>query len=339
MGLASTYQLRDYQKDLVQQVFKSWAAGHRRLMLQLPTGGGKTIIFSEIARSFLNQGMGVLVLAHRKELITSAHSKLEAISGMKAGFIKAGMSVNWDDPIQVASVQTLTRRKKYPSAGLVICDEGHHSITRSYTRIFEAYPNAYILGVSATPARTDGQGLKQQYDDLIVGPSVNWLLQKQYLSPFKLYAAPAQINTKGVKITAGDFNQQSLAQAVDTSLVAGDIIKTWFQYARGKQTVVFNVSVRHSQELVKAFRAQGIKAEHLDGKTPDKKREAIIARFKNRKITILSNCGVVTEGFDVPGIECIQCVRPTKSLILWLLSDWAKPATIIRKKSCSDHRS
>ncbi len=310
--------LRDYQSQLVQQVLSSWKQGNRQVLLQLPTGGGKTLIFSEIARLFLEKGEGVLVLAHRIELITQAHSKLVAVSGKKAGFIKSGMSSNWDYPIQVASVQTLTRKEEYPRAGLVIVDEAHHSITRSYTRILEAYPDAKVLGVSATPMRTDGQGLKQLYDDLIVGPSVNWLIEKEYLSPFKLYASHSSINTKGIKITAGDYNQRQLAKAIDTSLNNSDVLKSWLEYAQNKQTVIFNVSVKHSQQLVQDFRDQGIKAEHIDGETPAKERESIIARFRDKEITVLSNCGIVTEGFDVPGIECIQCVRPTKSLILWL---------------------
>ena len=316
--LTQDYKLRDYQEDLIQGIFKSWSAGNRRVMLQLPTGAGKTILFSAISRLFLEQGLGVLVLAHRKELITQAHSKLEAISGLSAGFIKARMPVDWDFLVQVASVQTLTRRQRYPEAGLVICDEAHHSVSKSYTRIFEAYPDAYILGVTATPMRTDGQGLKNHYDDLIVGVSVDWLVGRGYLCPFRLYAAPVKVDTRGVKITAGEFNQRDLAEAVDTSLVAGDVIDAWKKYAFNKQTVVFNVSVEYSRKLTKAFRAEGIKAEHLDGETPDVERDAIIGRFRNRETTVLSNCGIVTEGFDVPGIECIQCVRPTRSLILWL---------------------
>lgn len=312
------YKLRDYQTELIQKVMSSWARGHRRVMLQLPTGGGKTVVFSMIAHEFLNRDMGVLVLAHRQELITQATEKLESVSGLPVGIIKSGFPINPERKVQVASIQTLSRRKRLPEAGLIICDEGHHSCSQSYMKIFAAYPNAYILGVTATPARTDGQGFKLLYDDLICGPSVTWLIQQGYLSKYRLFAAAARVETKGVKITAGDFNQRELAEAINTSLVMGDLIDTWRKYAEGKRTVVFTVDVKHSKAIAAAYTEAGIPAEHLDGETPALLRNAILERFRRGETLILSNCAIVSEGFDVPAIEAVQCVRPTQSLVLWL---------------------
>ena len=312
------YQLRGYQTQLIQEVITSWAQGNRRVMLQLPTGAGKTVLFSAIANEFLNHNLGVLVLAHRQELITQAAEKLESVSSLPVGIIKAGFPLNLDRKIQVASVQTLSRRKRFPEAGLVICDEAHHSCSQSYTKIFKAYPNAYILGVTATPGRMDGQGFKLLYDDLICGPSVASLIQQGFLSQYRLFAATAKVETKGVKITAGDFNQRELAEAVNTSLVMGDLINTWCKYAEGKRTIVFTVDVKHSKAIATAYTEAGISAEHLDGETPIPERNAILERFRQGKTLILSNCGIVAEGFDVPAIEAVQCVRPTQSLVLWL---------------------
>lgn len=296
----------------------SWARGNRRVMLQLPTGAGKTVLFSAIAHEFLDRDMGVLVLAHRQELITQAAEKLESICGLPVGIIKAGFPSNPDRKVQVASVQTLIRRKHFPDVGLVVFDEAHHSCSQSYLKIFQAYPNAYILGVTATPTRTDGQGFKLLYDDLIGGPSVTWLMNREYLSKYRLFAPAAQVKTEGVKITAGDFNQQELVEAINTSLVMGDLIGTWRKYAEGKRTVVFTVDVKHSKAIAAAYTEAGIPAEHLDGETSEGKRNAILERFRRGKTLILSNCGIVTEGFDVPAIEAVQCVRPTQSLVLWL---------------------
>lgn len=287
-------------------------------MLQLSTGAGKTILFSSIAREFTTKGEGVLVLAHREELLTQAQEKLESVTGMPVGIIKAGTSASPLFPIQVASVQSLVRRQHMPNAALVICDEAHHSCSQSYTKIFENYPDSYILGVTATPARNDGQGFKFLYDSLVLGLSTSELIEAGYLCKFKLFASPKQIKTTGVKTTAGEFNQRQLADAIDTSLVMGDLIETWKKHALGKKTVVFTIDVAHSKATAQAYIEAGIPAEHLDGETPTNERKSILERFRTGETLILTNCGIVSEGFDVPDIECVQCVRPTKSLPLWL---------------------
>ncbi len=314
----ATYHLRDYQQALVQEVFAQWHCGNRRVMLQLPTGGGKTVLFSALAREFTTRGEGVLVLAHREELLTQAREKLESVTELPVGIIKAGYPASPLFPVQVASVQTLIRRKHLPEAALVICDEAHHSCSQSYTKIFEHYDRAYILGVTATPARIDGQGFKFLYDALVLGPSVAELIKAGHLCRFKLFAAQNAIKTTGVKTTGGDFNQRSLAEAVNTALVMGDLIETWQKHASGKKTVLFAVDVAHSKAIADAYIQAGIPAEHLDGETPAEERKAILERFRTGQTLVLTNCGIVSEGFDLPSIEAIQCVRPTKSLILWL---------------------
>jgi len=314
----ASYQLRDYQEALIQTTLAHWRSGARRVMLQLPTAAGKTVIFSAIAREFTARGEGVLVLAHREELLLQAQEKLTAVTGQPVGIIKASHRADSSLLIQVASVQTLSRRRHLPDAALVITDEAHHAAARSYTKIFDHYSSAYNLGVTATPARIDGQGFKFLYDALVLGPSVSELIAAGHLCRFKLFAAKNIIKTAGLRITGGDFNQRDLTAAIDTSLVMGDLITTWRQYASGKKTVVFAVNVAHSQAITAAYLEAGIPAEHLDGDTPASHRAAILTRFRSGRTLILSNCGIISEGFDVPDIEAIQCVRPTKSLILWL---------------------
>ncbi|MDJ0734888.1 MAG: DEAD/DEAH box helicase [Nostocaceae cyanobacterium] len=319
-------QLRDYQLELIQQVFRHWGCGEHGVMVQLPTGGGKTIIFCAIANEFIRKSEPVLVIAHRQELITQAANKLEAVAGIPVGIIKAGYKPNPDCLLQVASIQTLIRRQP-PPASLVIFDEAHHCHSRTYATIFRHYAEqgSYILGCTATPMRTDGRGLRWLYSgtkgfgSLICGPDVNHLIATDYLVPFKLYA-PAKIihaSSAGLRTTAGDYNQAQLQEFVKRTLVVGDVIETWVKHARGLRTVVFAVSVEYSQELATAFNQAGISAAHLDGNTPSSERQHILSEFEQGRILVLCQHSIVTEGVDIPNIEAIQFTRPTKSLTVW----------------------
>lgn len=312
------YKLRDYQQELVSQIFASWKSGNRKVMLQLPTGAGKTIIFAAITNEFLKQGKRVMIIAHRKELITQAADKIRSTTKIQPGIIQSGFEQNLGSYVQIASIQTLIRREYPVKVDLLVFDEAHHTVSNSYKKIFEQYPNALVLGVTATPVRTDGQGFRNIYDDLISGISVTDLIQKDYLSNFRLFGAVSKIKTQGINITAGDFNLQELSQAVAEADITGDLVPTWKKYAEGKKTILFAVDVTHSKECTKAFSNAGISAEHIDGTTPAKERDAILERFRNGKTLVLCNCNIVTEGFDVPTIEAIQCVRPTLSFVFYM---------------------
>ena len=318
--------LRDYQHLLAQQIFSHWFEGQTAVVVQLPTGAGKTIIFTAVANEFVAMGQPVLVIAHRTELITQAASKLKAVTGQKIGMIKAGYQPDPDCLVQVASIQTLIRRNP-PPASLVIFDEAHHCHSKTYATVMRHYreAGAYILGCTATPARTDGRGLRYLYsgtpgfDVLIKGSSVRELIDQKYLAPFKIYSPSKIIDAENAKIrtTAGDYNQKQLAEYVEKTLIIGDAVETWITHAYLKRTVLFAVSVKHSKELAQGFRDAGIPAMHLDGKTPKKERVALLAAFEAGQILVLCQHSIVTEGVDIPGIEAIQLVRPTKSLIVW----------------------
>ncbi|MGF1489783.1 MAG: DEAD/DEAH box helicase [Prochloraceae cyanobacterium] len=312
------YELRNYQAKLIRQIEESWDRGNRRVMLQLATGGGKTIIFSYLVKKFLEQNIRTLVVAHKKELITQAYEKLTSISGLEAGYIKSGFKENRECLIQVASIQTLVRRKK-PAAGFLVIDEAHHSASKSYLDLFSEYSEAKILGVTATPMRNDGQGFQNLYDDLIVGPDIDWLIDEGYLSKFKLFGTPTKIDPKSRGDRASDYSGRELSRAFEKSdYVNSNALDEWYDKALGLQTVVFCVSVKHSREVCQLFQERGINAAHLDGETSDRDRDEILSKFKNKEITVLTNCGIVSEGFDVPGLECVQCIRPTTSETLWL---------------------
>ena len=322
-----TQPLRDYQVDLIAQIEAAIAQGHRRIMLQLPTGAGKTRCFVELAKNhrFNPYAGGVhncLIIAHRKELIDQAvealKRELKNTPTIGIGIIKAGEKPYPNRSIQVASIQTLIRRD-FPPAGFVIVDEAHHAPAETYQKILEHYDQAIILGVTATPIRRDGKGFEDRFDILIKGPSISELTAKQYLCPYRLFAYPIQkINLLDILVKAGDFDIDQLADAVATSEVRADLIETWEDYAKGKRTVIFAVNTKLSKEYTKAYCDTGYAAEHIDGKTPTDERDDILERFREGKTQILCNCSIVTEGFDLPELECVQVVRPTQSLSFWL---------------------
>ena len=314
----TTYRLRDYQQQVIDEVWQLWASrSAQKILLQLPTGAGKTVVFATIAHRFTERGAPVLVLAHREELLLQAKEKLESVTGERVGLIKAGYREDRDAPIQVASVASLLNRQ-LPPASLVVVDEAHHSTALTYTQLFEQFPEASILGVTATPVRSDGRGFREIYDRLVVGPAVSWLIDREYLSRYRLFAAPKTVDTTGVGKMGGDYNPRQLAKAVSTSLTMGDSIDAWQRFAQGKKTVIFAVNVEHSKAIAAAYRTAGIAAEHLDGSIKDADRRAVLDRFRAGETLVLSNCGLFSEGFDVPSIEAVQCIRPTKSLALWL---------------------
>ena len=323
------FEYRDYQLDCVNKIFQAWSEGELAVMLQLPTASGKTWIFVNIAVSLLNQQQPVIIVAHQKELIEQAVAKLKQLIDLPIGVIKAGVKPNPDARIQVASIQSLIRRK-LPEESLLIVDEAHHSYSQSYAKIVDHYrrSGAYILGVTATPCRTDGKGFRflkggvSGYERLICGPTVKELTERGYLAPFKLYAAKNIVDAQSskIKICGGDYDRALLSELVESKLVIGDIVDTWLELAQGLRTVIFAVSTNHSKDIALEFCRRGIRAAHIDAKTPVKERERIFKEFAAGEILVITQYSIVTEGVDIVGIEVIQNLRPTNSIVRWFQS-------------------
>ena len=313
------YKLRDYQQELEDEIFRLWAIGIRSIMVQLPTGGGKTNTFGDITYKQLQESWRVLVIAHREELVFQAKKTIEKVSGHTAGIIKSGHKPSPLFPLQVASIQTLTKRESMPPADLIIIDEAHHACSRSYTRVTEQYPNAKILGFTATPCRSDGQGFKYLFEKLICGPSTKELIDRGHLCQYKLFEAGKTIDTGNLKTNSeGEFNVEQLSKVVGAQIEPDDVVREWLDKAKGKQTVVFAVDVEKSKEYAAAFCRAGIPAEHIDGKTEKDDRREILRRFTSCETLVLCNCGIVSEGVDIPGIVAVQVVKPAgQSLSLW----------------------
>lgn len=305
--------LRPYQVAAIERLRAEFARGRSRVLLTAPTGAGKTVVAAEIVRAAHAKGTGVLFVAHRIELLEQTLGKLEAV-GIKAGVIKAGWAADPSAPVQVASIQTLIRRE-FPPAGLLVIDEAHHTSADSYRRIAASYRR--VLGLTATPWRTDGRGLAEDYEANVVAATPAELTEAGYLVRSKTYAY-ASPDLKGVRVTAGDFNQKGLELACDRSEILGSIVSEYRTHAHGRPAIVFPVSVRHSEHVVAEFRAAGYEAAHLDCDTPAAERAELLERFRSGSLTVLSSVGVLTEGFDAPRAEVAILARPTMSLALYL---------------------
>jgi superfamily II DNA or RNA helicase len=308
------FNLRDYQQDLVSKTFATWSQGTQKVLLQLSTGGGKTIIFAAVASKFTASGSSVLVVAHREELINQAAEKLAAVTKVQPGIIKAGHKPT-DSLIQVASIQTLSRRKTYPTAKLVIIDEAHHSSANSYRRLLDAYPDALTLGLTATPRREDGYGLRDIFDHLICSITTKELIAQGYLTDYKLIAGFKYSQHKIPQ--KRDFTKKEL-EAVASDYKPKEVLKQWKNFCAGKKTIIFAVNVMHSKQIAAAFCADGITCEHLDGDTPNNQRKEILDRFRSGQTLVISNCAILTEGFDCPDSLAAVIARPTSSVTLWL---------------------
>jgi DNA repair protein RadD len=318
---AAHLSLRPYQIEVISQFQAAIAAVKRRILMVAPTGAGKTILAVAIILDALAKNKRVQFLAHRRELITQASRKLHA-SGCDHGILLPGYPQRLHEAVQVSSIATLYARAirtsciELPEADLVIVDEAHHCRARTYTKLLDAYPNAIIVGLTATPCRGDGRGLGNVFDTMIECPSVADLIDGGYLVGTKVYA-PYRPDLTGVRIERGDYVEAQLANRMNTDRLVGDIVTHWFRLSERRQTVVFATGVAHSVHIRDEFRRAGVLAEHIDGSTPTDERDKILVDLSAGRIELVSNAMVLTEGWDQPSVSCLVLARPTKSIGLF----------------------
>jgi len=309
---------RKYQTEAIQNCRNSFGHGTKAALLVMPTGAGKTVVFSQITQSALDKNNNVLILVHRRELIKQASEKLAAIN-VDHGIIAAKFKPK-DSPIQIASVQTLVRRldttKFTPS--LIIIDEAHHAVAGSWSKIINHYSDAILLGVTATPCRLDGRGLKEFFDDLIIGPTIPELVDLGYLSPHRVYAAPKPVVLDGLRTLAGDFAKDDLALTMNEYTIKGDIVAHWRKYASTLPTIVFCVNIEHAEAVAEKFNESNIKADIITGEMKTDDRDQVINDLSNGSTQVLVSVDVVSEGFDLPQVSCAILLRPTKSEGLYM---------------------
>ena len=297
--------LREYQETLVKKVHDSFRNGVKSACIVLPCGGGKSVIMAEIARLTTAKNNHVLFLVHRIELCEQIERTFKAW----------GVDMNL---VSIMMVQTACRRlKQIPCPNLIITDESHHSKSDSYRKIYDFFPKAYRLGLTATPIRLDGSGLGDIYEVLIEEVSAKWLIENSYLSPYTYYA-PTVSDLSGIKIQHGEFEVKSAEKVLFNRTVFGNVISHYRKLADGKQAICYCISVRHSKAMAEEFRNNGILAEHIDGTTPKAERLYITENFRKGNIKIMCNVDIISEGYDVPDCSCVILLRPTKSLTLFI---------------------
>ncbi len=316
------YILRDYQEHDVQQLRAAFLQGYKAPLYVLPTGGGKTIVFCNIIENAAAKGRRVMVLVHRKELLDQCAEKLIDI-GVPHGLIRAGR-VMTNEPIQVASVDTLIRRLHLAQQpDLIIFDEAHHCIKgNKWGRVAAHFSNSFLLGVTATPIRTNGDGLGVNYegyfDTIIKGPSIRQLIDAGWLSQPIIYAPPVDLDLKGVRVRIGDYITGDLEDRLDKITITGDAVQHYKNICPGAPALAFCVSIKHAAHVAQAFNVAGIPAANLDGTMSNQQRDHRIKSLGNGQLKVLTSCEIVSEGTDIPIVTAAILLRPTKSLGLFL---------------------
>lgn len=297
---------------------------HRRVLYVLPTGGGKTCVMAALARAIVDEGERILVLAHRRELVDQAVDKFVAwgVDEDDIGVMMAGDTRR--DPhaaIQVASVDTYRNRVSDVRADYVFIDEAHRAVAVSYQRILEGnHRRAQVVGFTATPYRLDGTGMVRAFDTIVQGPNYTELIAEGVLvSPRVFTVSDDKLpNLEGLRCFGGDFNTKDLSERTNRKELVGCIVEHWLRVVEGRATVLFAVDIEHSVMLWEEFAQAGVASAHLDANTPLAARARILGDLASGKIKVITNCGILTEGWDAPHVKCAILARPTRSLGLFL---------------------
>ena len=307
-------ELRPYQEEAKQAVFAQWEGSVNRTLLVLPTGCGKTIVFAKIAEECVCQGKRVLILAHRGELLDQAADKIRKSTGLGCALEKAESSCigSWFR-IVVGSVQTMMREKRLGQFSddyfdTIIIDEAHHCISDSYQRVLKHFPEAEVLGVTATPDRGDMRDMGEYFESIAYEYTLQKAIKEGYLSPIRALTLPLKMDLTGVGISAGDFKAGDLGTALDPYL--DQIAEEMKNYCADRKTVVFLPLVKTSQKFRDVLCEHGFRAAEVNGESSD--RTEILQAFDRGDYNVLCNSMLLTEGWDCPSVDCVVVLRPTK---------------------------
>lgn len=306
-------ELRPYQQEAKNSVFEQWEKLNKTLVV-LPTGCGKTIVFAKVTEECVRRGKRVLILAHRGELLEQASDKILKATGLRCAVEKAEETClgSWYR-IAVGSVQSLQREKRLAQFdpdyfGTIIIDEAHHCITAGYQKILQHFPDAKVLGVTATPDRGDMRNLGEYFESLAYEYTLPKAIKEGYLSPIKALTIPLQLDLSGVSMQAGDFKAGEIATALDPYLY--QIADEMEKYCQDRKTVVFLPLVKTSQKFRDILNEKGFQAAEVNGESKD--RAEVLEDFDHDKYNVLCNSMLLTEGWDCPSVDCVVVLRPTK---------------------------
>ena len=292
-------ELRPYQLDLYKKTSAEFSKGNRRVLVVSPCGSGKTVLMARMAANAQANGKNVWVILPRQEIMEQTIETFEKC-GIPLKTIYVGMAIT-----------TANRVTELPAPDLIIFDECHISVASTYWKIVNAAPNAYIVGLTASPCRTDNKPLGSLYESLVEGVTVKWLIENKFLAPYEYYS-----------VSVADLSAMSdcndAANFLMKPAVYGKVIENWRKLAAGLPTVCYCASVKHSADTAKEFQSAGINAIHFDGTTPYAERKDIVERFRAGEIQVLCNCDLISMGFDMPDIGCVLMLRPTQSASLYI---------------------
>lgn len=312
--------LRPYQQEALDAVQRDIARGHRRLLLQLATGAGKTILFASAIRLWQQP---TLILVHRQELLDQAVDKLKMVwPDVSVGIVKGSRS-EWDHLVIASTVQTLQHRDIPTRFTRVIIDEAHHAVSQQWQNVLERLgfmrPDAdqLVLGVTATTQRLDGIGLHALFDRLSYRVTLADLVHQGYLVNLRGLRVKTGVQLDGIKVHHGDYDDAQLSLAVDTDDRNNLIAQAYRKYALGRPTIGFSVNIAHAQHLADTFNRAGIVSDWVAGSLSMRERQKRLHNFHTKKTQVLWNSQVLTEGYDEPHISCVILARPTQSPTLY----------------------
>lgn len=329
--MADKLPLRAYQREAIDAVFEAWSDGMRRPAVVLPTGGGKTVIFSHLTSEYAarNKGQRAVILVHRDELADQALAKLKDVAPhLSSGKIKAEFN-DVHAQVMVCSVQTLARERRlhdllasqrlFGDIGLVITDECHHGAAPTYTKIYNALSSANHVGVTATLIRGDGVGLGNVWDDVVYTKPLMWMIQQGYLvQPSGVSVPVDSLDLSSVKRSRGDYQLGQLEDALQESGAMAVAAQAYADHGAGRPGVIFTPTVATAVDAAQELKARDIPTEVISGETPREERLRIFREYREGRIQVLANCMVLTEGWDAPWAEVAVIARPTQSQGLYI---------------------
>jgi len=309
--------LRDYQKLAIAHLRDGFKQNHKRQVLQMATGSGKTHVAAVIVKNAVDKGNRVWFVVDNLELVEQTIDVFEK-HGLDVGVIQGQHEkTNYSKEVQIVTSQTITRRwhiidkmREYHPSFFVI-DECHCQY-KAHKEIKGMFPDKVIIGLSATPW---AKGMDEVYSNLVIGATTSHLINEGYLCKYEAFA-PSTPDMTGVKVQAGDYKPDELDKKINNKQITASVVDTWLHLGQNRQTICFGVNVAHSKAITEEFISRGVVAAHIDGYTDKAERTEIITSFKQGKINIISSVGVLTKGFDAPTATCLIIARPTKSLML-----------------------
>ena len=311
--------LRPYQLDAVQRIREAYRQRHRSVLFVLPTGGGKTVVFSHIAEQAAAKGSRICILVHRQELLRQASTSLASL-GVRHGLISPRHAMDLSAPVQVASVQTLARRlHKLPASmfQLLVVDEAHHSNAGTWAKVLAHFQAARVLGVTATPCRCDGRGLGEWYGAMVLGPTAGELTAAGFLAPARVLAPPGP-SLVGLRKRMGDYDMSEAGQILQAGQAMGDCLAHYRRHLDGQTAIAFCCSVSHAEAVADLFQRNGVAAASIDGTMDAPTRERLLSDLGAGRLKVLTSCALIGEGVDVPSVAGCILLRPTQSVSLHL---------------------